>query len=152
MREMFDQDPQRAERYWLQVGGLTLDYSKNRINDETMALLFELAREAGVPERMQQMFRGEKINTTENRAVLHVALRNRTNSPIVVDGEDVMPKVNHVLQRMGEFAHEVRSGSWLGYTNQVITDIVNIGIGGSDLGPLMMCTALQKEFFSHLNY
>ena len=125
MREMFEQDPQRAERYWLQVGGLTLDYSKNRITDETMALLFELAREAGVPERMQQMFRGEKINTTENRAVLHVALRNRTNSPIVVDGEDVMPKVNHVLQRMGEFAHEVRSGSWLGYTNQVITDIVN---------------------------
>ena len=147
MREMFDQDPQRAERYWLQVGGLTLDYSKNRINDETMALLFELAREAGVPERMQQMFRGEKINTTENRAVLHVALRNRTNSPIVVDGEDVMPKVNHVLQRMGEFAHEVRSGSWLGYTNQVITDIVNIGIGGSDLGPLMMCTALKP--FGH---
>ena len=93
MREMFDQDPERAERYWLQVGGLTLDYSKNRINDETMALLFELAREAGVPERMQQMFHGEKINTTENRAVLHVALRNRTNAPIVVDGEDVMPKV-----------------------------------------------------------
>ncbi|MGN6893350.1 glucose-6-phosphate isomerase, partial [Neisseria sp. P0015.S009] len=99
--------------------------SKNRINDETMSLLVELAREAGVPERMQQMFRGEKINTTENRAVLHVALRNRTNAPIVVDGEDVMPKVNHVLQRMGEFAHEVRSGSWLGYTNQVITDVVN---------------------------
>ena len=120
MREMFEQDPQRAERYWLQVGGLTLDYSKNRINDETMALLFELAREAGVPERMQQMFHGEKINTTENRAVLHVALRNRTNSPIIVDGEDVMPKVNRVLQRMGEFAHEVRSGNWLGYTNQVI--------------------------------
>ena len=151
MREMFDQDPQRAERYWLQVGGLTLDYSKNRINDETMALLFELAREAGVPERMQQMFRGEKINTTENRAVLHVALRNRTNSPIVVDGEDVMPKVNHVLQRMGEFAHEVRSGSWLGYTNQVITDIVNIGIGGSDLGPLMMCTALKPFGHPRLN-
>ena len=151
MREMFDQDPQRAERYWLQVGGLTLDYSKNRINDETMALLFELAREAGVPERMQQMFRGEKINTTENRAVLHVALRNRTNSPIVVDGEDVMPKVNHVLQRMGEFAHEVRSGSWLGYTNQVITDIVNIGISGSDLGPLMMCTALKPFGHPRLN-
>ena len=88
-----------------------LDYSKNCINDETMALLFELAREAGVPERMQQMFRGEKINTTENRAVLHVALRNRTNSPIVVDGEDVIPKVNHVLQRMGEFTHEIHSGS-----------------------------------------
>lgn len=147
MREMFEQDPQRAERYWLQVGGLTLDYSKNRINDETMSLLFELAREAGVPERMRQMFHGEKINTTENRAVLHVALRNRTNSPIMVDGEDVMPKVNRVLQRMGEFAHEVRSGSWLGYTNQVITDVVNIGIGGSDLGPLTMCTALKP--FGH---
>ena len=151
MREMFEQDPERAERYWLQVGGLTLDYSKNRINDETMSLLFELAREAGVPERMQQMFRGEKINTTENRAVLHVALRNRTNAPIVVDGEDVMPKVNHVLQRMGEFAHEVRSGSWLGYTNQVITDVVNIGIGGSDLGPLMMCTALKPFGHPRLN-
>ena len=151
MREMFEQDPERAERYWLQVGGLTLDYSKNRINDETMSLLFELAREAGVPERMQQMFHGEKINTTENRAVLHVALRNRTNAPIVVDGEDVMPKVNHVLQRMGEFAHEVRSGSWLGYTNQVITDVVNIGIGGSDLGPLMMCTALKPFGHPRLN-
>ncbi|MCI4000137.1 glucose-6-phosphate isomerase, partial [Klebsiella pneumoniae] len=92
-----------------------------------------------------------KINTTENRAVLHVALRNRTNSPIVVDGEDVMPKVNRVLQRMGEFAHEVRSGSWLGYTNQVITDVVNIGIGGSDLGPLMMCTALKPFGHPRLN-
>ncbi|HFA5959473.1 TPA: glucose-6-phosphate isomerase [Neisseria gonorrhoeae] len=151
MREMFEQDPQRAERYWLQVGGLTLDYSKNRINDETMSLLFELAREAGVPERMRQMFHGEKINTTENRAVLHVALRNRTNSPIMVDGEDVMPKVNRVLQRMGEFAHEVRSGSWLGYTNQVITDVVNIGIGGSDLGPLTMCTALKPFGHPRLN-
>ncbi|EMU0468687.1 glucose-6-phosphate isomerase [Neisseria gonorrhoeae] len=151
MREMFEQDPQRAERYWLQVGGLTLDYSKNRINDETMSLLFELAREAGVPERMRQMFHGEKINTTENRAVLHVALRNRTNSPIMVDGEDVMPKVNRVLQRMGEFAHEVRSGSWLGYTNQVITDVVNIGIDGSDLGPLTMCTALKPFGHPRLN-
>lgn len=151
MREMFEQDPQRAERYWLQVGGLTLDYSKNRINDETMSLLFELAREAGVPERMRQMFHGEKINTTENRAVLHVALRNRANSPIMVDGEDVMPKVNRVLQRMGEFAHEVRSGSWLGYTNQVITDVVNIGIGGSDLGPLTMCTALKPFGHPRLN-
>ncbi|PSJ81350.1 glucose-6-phosphate isomerase [Neisseria iguanae] len=144
MRAMFEQDPKRAERYWLQVGGLTLDYSKNRINDETVSLLLDLAREAGVPERIKQMFHGEKINLTEDRAVLHIALRNRTNSPIVVDGEDVMPKVNHVLRRMGEFAHEVRSGNWLGYTNQVITDVVNIGIGGSDLGPLMMCTALKQ--------
>lgn len=147
MREMFEQDPERAQRYWLEVGGITLDYSKNRITDETLNLLFKLAREAGLPERIKQMFHGEKINETENRAALHVALRNRTNSPIEVDGEDVMPKVNHVLHRMGEFAHEVRSGEWLGYTNQVITDVVNIGIGGSDLGPLMMCTALKP--FGH---
>ena len=147
MRELFATDPGRAERYWLEVGGLKVDYSKNRITDETLALLMKLAREAGLPERMKQMFRGEKINTTENRAALHVALRNRTNAPILVDGEDVMPQVNHVLHRMGEFAHEVRSGDWLGYTNQVITDVVNIGIGGSDLGPLMMCTALKP--FGH---
>ncbi|SUA35851.1 glucose-6-phosphate isomerase [Neisseria zoodegmatis] len=143
MRDLFKDDPHRAERYWLEVGGLILDYSKNRITDETLSLLMQLAREAGVPERIKQMFRGEKINTTENRAVLHVVLRNRTNAPILVDGEDVMPQVNRVLHRMGEFAHEVRSGEWLGYTNQVITDVVNIGIGGSDLGPLMMCTALK---------
>ncbi len=147
MRELFEQDPERAQRYWLEVGGITLDYSKNRITDETLNLLFKLAREAGLPERIKQMFHGEKINETENRAVLHIALRNRTNSPIEVDGEDVMPKVNHVLHRMGEFTHEVRSGEWLGYTNQVITDVVNIGIGGSDLGPLMMCTALKP--FGH---
>lgn len=147
MRELFEQDPERAKRYWVEVGGLKLDYSKNRITDETLTLLMKLARESGLPERMKQMFRGEKINSTENRAVLHIALRNRTNAPIVVDGEDVMPKVNHVLHRMGEFAHEVRSGDWLGYTNQVITDVVNIGIGGSDLGPLMMCTALKP--FGH---
>ena len=114
MRELFATDPGRAERYWLEVGGLKVDYSKNRITDETLALLMKLAREAGLPERMKQMFRGEKINTTENRAALHVALRNRTNAPILVDGEDVMPQVNHVLHRMGEFAHEVRSGDWLG--------------------------------------
>ena len=147
MRELFAQDPQRAERYWLEVGGLKLDYSKNRITDETLAGLFELARESGLPEQMQAMFAGEKINNTENRAVLHVALRNRSNTPILVDGEDVMPKVNLVLERMGKFAHAVRCGDWLGYTNQVITDVVNIGIGGSDLGPLMMCSALKN--FGH---
>lgn len=147
MRELFAQDPQRAERYWLEVGGLKLDYSKNRITDETLAGLFELARESGLPEQMQAMFAGEKINNTENRAVLHVALRNRSNTPILVDGEDVMPKVNSVLERMGKFAHAVRCGDWLGYTNQVITDVVNIGIGGSDLGPLMMCSALKN--FGH---
>ncbi len=147
MRNLFDEDPDRAERYYLEVGGLKLDYSKNRITDETLANLMQLAREAGVPERIKQMQHGDKINTTENRSVLHIALRNRTNAPIEVDGEDVMPQVNHVLHRMGEFAHEVRCGDWLGYTNQVITDVVNIGIGGSDLGPLMMCSALKP--FGH---
>ena len=147
MRELFEQDPDRAERYWLEVGGLKLDYSKNRITDETLKGLIELAKQAGVQERKTAMFAGKKINETENRAVLHVALRNRTNAPIEVDGEDVMPKVNNVLERMGKFAHAVRNGDWLGYTNQVITDVVNIGIGGSDLGPLMMCSALKT--FGH---
>ena len=151
MRDLFAQDPQRAERYFLEVGGLKLDYSKNRITDETLAGLVQLARQAGVPQRMKQMLHGEKINTTENRAVLHIALRNRTNAPIALDGEDVMPQVNRVLERMGEFAHEVRGGDWLGYTNQVITDVVNIGIGGSDLGPLMMCSALKSFGHPRLN-
>ena len=151
MRDMFTQDPERAERYWLNVGGINVDFSKNRINDEILANLVELARQACLPERMKQMFNGEKINKTENRAVLHIALRNRTNSPIEVDGEDVMPQVNSVLRRMGDFSHAVRSGEWVGYTNQVITDVVNIGIGGSDLGPLMMCTALKDFGHPRLN-
>ncbi|GGY04904.1 glucose-6-phosphate isomerase [Paludibacterium paludis] len=147
MRELFASDPGRAERYSLEVGGLFLDYSKNRITDETVAGLMQLAREAGLPDKVRAMFKGEKLNTTENRAVLHVALRNRTNSPILVDGEDVMPKINAVLERMGRFATAVRSGEWLGYTHQPITDVVNIGIGGSDLGPLMVCSALRP--FGH---
>lgn len=147
MRQWFEQDPERASRYWIEVGGINVDYSKNRINDKILADLVELAKQAKLPERMKQMFRGDKINQTENRAVLHIALRNRTNSPIMVDGEDVMPKVNAVLRKMGDFSHAVRSGQWLGYTQQVITDVVNIGIGGSDLGPLMMCTALKN--FGH---
>ncbi len=147
MRDLFDTDPQRAERYALEVGGLFLDYSKNRITDDTLRGLMQLAREAGLPAKLKAMFKGEKINSTENRAVLHVALRNRTNSPILVDGEDVMPKVNSVLARMGKFCHAIRSGEWLGYTHQPITDIVNIGIGGSDLGPLMVCSALKP--FGH---
>ncbi|MDK4536301.1 glucose-6-phosphate isomerase [Kingella kingae] len=147
MRDLFEQDPERAQRYWLQVGGISVDYSKNRINDQILADLIELAKQAGLPERMKQMFSGEKINQTENRSVLHIALRNRSNRKIEVDGEDVMPKVNAVLRKMGDFTYAVRSGEWLGYTNQVITDVVNIGIGGSDLGPLMMCTALKS--FGH---
>ena len=130
MRDLFEQDPERAQRYWLQVGGISVDYSKNRINDQILADLIELAKQAGLPERMKQMFSGEKINQTENRSVLHIALRNRSNRKIEVDGEDLMPKVNAVLRKMGDFTHAVHSGEWLGYTNQVITDVVNIGIGG----------------------
>ena len=151
MRDLFVSDPERAERYALEVGGLFLDYSKNRITDDTLKGLMQLAREAELPAKIKAMFKGEKLNSTENRAVLHVALRNRTNSPIHVDGEDVMPKVNSVLERMGKFAHAVRSGEWLGYTNQPITDIVNIGIGGSDLGPLMVCSALKPFGHPRLN-
>ena len=151
MRDLFAADPERAERYALEVGGLFLDYSKNRITDDTLKGLMQLAREAELPAKIKAMFKGEKLNSTENRAVLHVALRNRTNSPIHVDGEDVMPKVNSVLERMGKFAHAVRSGEWLGYTNQPITDIVNIGIGGSDLGPLMVCSALKPFGHPRLN-
>jgi len=151
MRDQFAQDTERANRYWLEVGGLAVDFSKNRINDQIIADLVALAEQAGLPERIEQMYRGEKINETENRAVLHVALRNRSNTPIKVDGKDVMPEVNHVLRKMGDFTRAVRSGEWLGYTNQVITDVVNIGIGGSDLGPLMMCTALKNFGHPRLN-
>ena len=151
MRDLFAQDPDRARRYWLEVGGLTLDYAKNRITDQTLNGLFELARESGLPEKMRAMFAGEKINNTENRAALHIALRNRADTPIYVDGENVMPKVNSVLRHMGRFAHAVRNGDWTGYTGQAITDIVNIGIGGSDQGPLMMCTALQTYGHPRLN-
>ena len=151
MRDQFAQDPERANRYWLEVGGLAVDFSKNRINDQIIADLVALAEQTGLPERIEQMYRGEKINETENRAVLHVALRNRSNTPIKVDGKDVMPEVNHVLRKMGDFTRAVRSGEWLGYTNQVITDVVNIGIGGSDLGPLMMCSALKNFGHPRLN-
>ena len=151
MRDLFAQDPDRARRYWLEVGGLTLDYAKNRITGQTLNGLFELARESGLPEKMRAMFAGEKINNTENRAALHIALRNRADTPIYVDGENVMPKVNSVLRHMGRFAHAVRNGDWTGYTGQAITDIVNIGIGGSDQGPLMMCTALQTYGHPRLN-
>jgi len=143
MRELFASDPQRFERYSLQVGDLLLDYSKNRITDETMRLLVRLAEEADVTGWRERMFGGEKINNTENRAVLHVALRNRSNRPVVVDGEDVMPKVNAVIARMGAFAEKVRSGDWRGHTGARITDVVNIGIGGSDLGPQMVVQALK---------
>lgn len=143
MRDWFAQDPQRFERFSLRFEDILLDYSKNRITAETLGLLLDLARECDVPEWARSMFAGEKINSTEHRAVLHIALRNRSNRPIKVDGEDVMPAVNAVLAKMRNFSEQLRSGAWKGYSGEPIRDVVNIGIGGSDLGPQMVCEALK---------
>ncbi|MEZ4514017.1 MAG: glucose-6-phosphate isomerase [Chloroflexota bacterium] len=144
MRDLFAGDNGRFSRFSLRLGDdLLFDYAKNRITDETMTLLLALVEQAGLSAAIEAMFTGTKINSTEQRAVLHVALRNRSNRPIVVDGEDVMPGVNRVLAHMRRFSDAVRSGDWLGYTNKPITDIVNIGIGGSDLGPKMVVSALK---------
>ncbi|HEF7932280.1 glucose-6-phosphate isomerase [Campylobacter jejuni] len=147
MRDLFKEDQNRGIRYFLEIGDLKLDYSKNRINDETLKLLFNLVNECSLKEKMVAMFKGEKINTTENRAVLHTALRNKDNHSIMIDDMDIMPNVREVLAKMQKFSDSLRSGAWLGYTNQVITDVVNIGIGGSDLGALMVCEALKN--FGH---
>lgn len=143
LRDLFASDLDRAQSFVLEADGLMLDYSKNRITRETMRLLMELVRAAQVPDAASAMFAGRKINATEHRAALHVALRNRSNTPIEVDGEDVMPEVNRVLGQMEAFANEVRSGAWKGYTGRSIRTIVNIGIGGSDLGPAMAYEALK---------
>jgi len=143
MRDLFAQDSGRFARFSLDACGILLDYSKNRITEETLGLLFELARERELPAWIERMFGGERINTTEDRAVLHVALRNLDGPPILVDGEDVMPGVRAVLERMGRLAEAVRNGDWKGATGQRITDVVNIGIGGSNLGPLMVSEALK---------
>ncbi|HJV24732.1 MAG TPA: glucose-6-phosphate isomerase [Aromatoleum sp.] len=142
LRELFADDAGRFERLSLRAAGLFLDYSKNRIDSRTMDLLVGLARDRGLESARAAMFAGRRINTTEDRAVLHVALRNRSDAPIELDGQDVMPAVREVLDRMGKFAEAVRSGEWRGYTGETITDVVNIGIGGSDLGPAMACQAL----------
>ena len=142
MRRLFEEDSARFESFSLRLGDLLFDYSKNRITQETMDKLLALAEAAGVPERRDAMFSGEKINTTEDRAVLHIALRNRSDNPIYVDGEDVMPSVTQTLNKMRTFSDAVRDGTWKGYTGEEITDIVNIGIGGSDLGPKMVTHAL----------
>jgi glucose-6-phosphate isomerase len=142
MRDLFAQDEKRFDRLSLRFGDILFDYSKNRINEETVSLLLDLAREADLAAKIEAMFTGRKINTTEDRAVLHVALRNRSNRPIYVDGEDVMPEVNQVLAKMRAFSEAVRGGAWRGYTGERITDVVNIGIGGSDLGPKMVTQAL----------
>jgi glucose-6-phosphate isomerase len=143
MRDLFAQDPKRFERFSIRMGDLLVDYSKNRVTDETMTLLFGLAAQAKVADWRDKMFAGEKINVTEGRSVLHVALRNRANRPILVEGKDVMPEVNEVLAKMRAFTDSVRSGAWKGFTGKRITDIVNIGIGGSDLGPVMATEALK---------
>jgi len=142
MRDMFAGDPERFSRFSIRAGHVFLDYSKNRIDRETMQLLFGLARDMGLEEKIRDMFSGKKINTTENRSVLHIALRNRSNRPILVDGRDVMPEVNKVLDGMRSFVMRVRNGQWLGWTGKPVRDVVNIGIGGSDLGPKMATRAL----------
>lgn len=143
MRDLFENDANRFNKFSLKFADLLFDYSKHRINDETLPLLMQLAREAKIENWRDRMFAGEKINITENRAVLHTALRNRANTPVMVDGHDVMPDVNAVLAQMRKFSDCVRNGSWVGYSGKRITDIVNIGIGGSDLGPVMVCDALK---------
>jgi glucose-6-phosphate isomerase len=143
MRELFAQDAKRFDKFSLRCGDLLLDYSKNRITDDTMPLLLALAEQAKLGQWIERMYNGERINVTEDRPVLHVALRNRSNRPIVVDGEDVMPRVNAVLAKMRAFSNSVRHGRWKGYTGKRITDVVNIGIGGSDLGPVMVTEALK---------
>jgi glucose-6-phosphate isomerase len=143
MRDLFAEDAERFKKFSIQFHDLLLDYSKNRIISETMTLLFDLARQSHLNDAIAKTFAGEKINFTERRAVLHTALRNRSNRPIFVDGADVMPEVNAVLAHMQEFSEAVRSGAWQGYTGKRITDIVNIGIGGSDLGPVMVTEALK---------
>jgi len=143
LRELFARDPGRGERLVAEAAGLYLDYSKQRVTDETLGLLLDLARSSGLRARIEAMFAGEKLNVTEGRAVLHVALRAPRGARIVVDGEDVVPRVHAVLDRMADFAGRVRSGAWTGFTGRAIRNVVNIGIGGSDLGPAMATEALR---------
>src|SRR6266536_2468886 len=143
LRRLFADDPTRGKRMTVEAVGLYLDYSKNRVTDETLKLLVQLADESGLRERIDAMFRGEKINITENRAVLHVALRAPREASIVVDGENVVPQVHAVLDKMADFSNRVRSGTWKGYTGKRIRNVINVGIGGSDLGPVMAYEALK---------
>ena len=143
LRDLFAADPGRGERLAAEGAGIYLDYSKNRVTDETLRLLLELARESGLAERTEAMFRGDRINTTENRSVLHVALRMPKGTSLVVDGRDVVADVHEVLDRMASFADRIRSGAWTGHTGKPIRNVVNIGIGGSDLGPVMAYEALR---------
>jgi len=143
LRTLFAEDPNRGERFALEAVGIYLDYSKNRVTDETIRLLLKLAASSGLRERIDAMFKGEKINVTERRAVLHVALRAPRDQAIIVDGENVVPEVHAVLDKMADFSNRIRSGKWTGYTGKRIRNIINIGIGGSDLGPSMAYEALK---------
>src|SRR5215470_11516124 len=143
LRRLFADDPGRGERLTAEAVGVFLDYSKNRITDETLTLLLQLAEQSGLRARIEAMFRGDKMNVSENRAVLHVALRAPRGARIVVDGEDVVTQVHAVLDRMSDFAGRVRAGAWKGHTGKRIRNVVNIGIGGSDLGPVMAYEALR---------
>jgi glucose-6-phosphate isomerase len=149
LKGLFDADSDRFNKFSLQFEDMLLDYSKNRIDEQTVALLMQLARECSVNKAIAAMFSGEVINATEGRPVLHTALRNRSNTPVLVEGKDVMPDVNRVLEQMKTFSGAIISGSWKGYTGEAITDVVNIGIGGSDLGPVMVTEAL-KAYKNHL--
>ncbi len=151
MKQLFADDPTRGERYTAEAEGIFLDYSKNRVTDETLKLLVQLAEESGLKAKLEAMFTGQKINITENRAVLHVALRAPKTESILVDGEDVVPAVHEVLEKMAGFANLVRSGEWKGYTEKTIKNVVNIGIGGSDLGPVMAYEALKHYAHRDLN-
>src|SRR5580700_5307710 len=143
LHELFAEDPQRGERLALEALGLFLDYSKNRVTDETLQLLLQLAEESGLRSRIDAMFSGEKINITEKRAVLHTALRAPRDASVLVDGKNVVPEVHAVLDRMAAFSNRVRSGEWKGHTGKRIRNVINVGIGGSDLGPVMAYEALR---------
>ncbi len=152
MRDLFESDPKRFEKFSLVFNDILFDYSKHRITDETLRLLLKLAEERDVKGWMNKMFQGEAINTTEKRSVLHIALRNRSNRPILVEDKNVMPEVNEVLGRMKKFANDVRNGEWKGFSGKPITDVVNIGIGGSDLGPAMVTEALLDYQRPNINF
>lgn len=151
MKELFASDAKRFQKYSLKFEDILVDFSKNLVDDEICEALLELANECELKDAIESMFTGQKINATENRSVLHVALRNRSNTPIIADGENVMPEVNAVLDQMKDFSEKVISGAWKGYTGKAITDIVNIGIGGSDLGPLMVTEALKPYKKENIN-
>jgi glucose-6-phosphate isomerase len=152
LRQLFADDPQRGEKMVIEEAGIYFDYSKHRLTEETIQLLLQLAEEAGLADYIEAMFRGDRINITENRPVLHIALRTPRNSSIIVDGEDVVPKVHEVLDRMSSFANQVRSGKWKGFTGKPIRNIINIGIGGSHLGPEMAYEALRYYSLRNMNF